>query len=109
MAKATSKAVAEMRHAIRRATERYDLDLTEDSYLKLCRQVQDGKGQFLGRQTNRLTVWRITADRESRFEKEAVTANVVYDKLRHRIVTFLPPEAVDAWGVAIPVEDDVEV
>jgi hypothetical protein len=90
-----SKQSAEYLHAKRRALERYGVRLDKDSYLKLCRAIQEGNGTFLGRQSHRLTVWRLNVPNGD----GCVQIPVVYDKLRKRIVTCLPPEANSAWGV----------
>jgi hypothetical protein len=99
--KPLSKAASEFRHAQRRAKERYGIELNKDRYMQLCTQVKDGKGQYLGKQSLRLSVWRIDAQDDS---GKAVRPVVIYDKQRHRIVTFLPPDVTDAKG--IPLEDD---
>jgi hypothetical protein len=102
-----NKASAQYLHAKRRAMERYGIILDKDSYLALCRDIQEGRGECLGKQSNRLTVWRISAEAFN-IEKgrHPVKANVVYDKTRHRIVTFLPRDITDAKGVKIEPEKD---
>jgi hypothetical protein len=89
-----SKERAEYEHSKRRALERYKIDLTPQLYQELCRDVrrQSWNVTFLGRQTNRLTVWAILHVQQRLL--------VVYDKQRHRIVTFLPPDVTDAHGVS---------
>lgn len=104
--KPLSKAASQFRHAARRAQERYGLDLNKDRYRQLCQFVQDGHGECLGKQSNRLTVWRIVVPLDGGIH---LTCNVVYDKQRHTIVTFLPPGITDAKGVTITEgEEDVE-
>ncbi len=93
-----SKASAQYLHAKKRASERYGITLTKDSYRVLCKMIQDGQGKCLGKQSNRLTVWKL--------QLAEFPVNVVYDKERHTIVTFLPPGITDAKGVKIEPEPD---
>lgn len=124
-----SKAACQFRHAARRANLRYGLVLHKDRYLQLCKLIQDGRGTCLGRQSNRLSVWRIEVVRteadallleEKRTEianvvcglaevKKVSICNVVYDKQRHRIVTFLPEGITNAKGVSLIGDEVVEV
>jgi hypothetical protein len=102
-----SKASAQYLHAKRRAAERYGVILDKDMYQQLCRDIQENRGECLGKQSNRLTVWRINVIATTDFgDQVPTTAEVVYDKQRHRIVTFLPREITDAKGVKI--REDVE-
>lgn len=94
-----SKAAAQFRHAQRNAAERYSVHFNKEGYDALCRQIQDGKGEYLGKQSNRVTVWRIDAMATTTEGQVPVKAVVIYDKLRHRIVTFLPKGITDAKGV----------
>lgn len=94
-----SKASAQYLHAKKRAAERYGLELTKEHYQTLCLAIQRGEGTFLGRQSNRVSVWQITVYRASTNDFPKV--NVVYDRQRHTIVTFLPPGITDANGVAL--------
>jgi hypothetical protein len=93
-----TKADAQIYHALQRAKERYSINLSIDDYLDLVRQIQNGEAKFVERQSNRVTLFEI------QIKNFAVV--VVYDKKRHVIVTFLPPEAVqqkrDANGLKIP-------
>jgi len=77
-----NKKKAEQIHSQRRALERYDLDLTSDVRDALRGQIKKQKGIFLFRESRRVTVWEV-AHLEKKYR-------VVYDKLRHEIVTFLP-------------------
>ena len=94
--KRPSKADAEFHHACRRALERYSLCLTRSSYTALCQQIRGGHGECLGRQSNRLSVWRVSLNGQ--------TYPVVYDKNRHLIVTFLPVGIESAKGVSLRKE-----
>jgi hypothetical protein len=98
------KAEAQAAHARRRALERYGLELSREQYLELCRGIQDGVGTCLGRQSNRLSVWCLEIRRPGTFpdeKRDLLSCNVIYDKTRHTIVTFLPPGITDAQGVAL--------
>ena len=90
----SDKSKAQRAHAIRRARERYGIDLNRDQYTALCASLRKGAGIFLGRQSNRLTVWRLVVAERA--------CNVVYDKQRGTIVTFLPLDITNAHGVLIP-------
>lgn len=107
-AKHLRKAEAQFRHAQRRAAERYGITLGWGEYLGLCRQIQDGWGEYLGKQSNRVTVWRVDAMATIDEVLVPVRAVVVYDKLRHRIVTFLPKDITDAKGVCLSELDQEE-
>lgn len=96
-----SKASAQYLHAKKRAAERYGLELNREIYGRLCQAIQDGKGQCMGKQSNRLSVWRIQVITGAEVPFKATECNVVYDKQRHTIVTFLPPGITDAHGVAL--------
>lgn len=93
-----NKADAQIHHALQRAKERYSINLSIDDYLDLVRQIQAGHAKFVERQSNRITLFEIRI--------RNFTVVVVYDKKRHVIVTFLPPEAVqqkrEANGLRIP-------
>lgn len=105
--KPVAKADAQQKHAIRRAYERYGLELNKNLYLSLCKRIQDGDAVFLGRQSNRLTVWKITVPQTTDFgDPGTVTSNVVYDSHRHRIVTFLPEGITEAKGVSLLVDGE---
>lgn len=79
-----TKAKCQQLHAIKRAASRYGINLDKDNYKELCQQIKDQKGTFIRKQSNRISIWAIT------FKNKEVL--VAYDKLRHTIVTFLPPE-----------------
>lgn len=93
-----TKAASEFRHAQKRALERYGIELNKDRYMQLCKQVQENQGKYLGKQSLRLSVWRIETQNTA---GEQISSVVIYDKSRHRIVTFLPADATDAKGVPL--------
>jgi hypothetical protein len=59
-------------------------------------QIQAGEATFLGRQSNRTSVWLVT------FRGNA--CRVVYDKQRKTIVTFLPTTEDGTGGVGVTAE-----
>lgn len=86
-------------HAKQRAIERYGVWLTNADYDRLCAQIRNQKAEFLSRQTNRITLYRV------RFEDRDLYA--AYDKKRHVICSFLTPEqamtsteAMDEWSAS---------
>lgn len=95
-----TKEACQRRHAIQRALERYEVALNRDSYDALCRKVQYQDGVFIARQSNRVSLWQVQA---INIRGEKVQCNVVYDKSRGQIVTFLPPGATETLrGIALP-------
>lgn len=81
-----SKVKAQRRHAQKRAAERFGLFLNRDQLNALVKQIQTGYALLVEKQSNRVSVWRVSLP-------DGGSANVVYDKQRHTIVTFLPPGA----------------
>ena len=82
--KELSKLQAERLHAKRRAMERLGFNLNKAARKELINRIQLGKLKFLYRQSVRVTVWRDNINGED--------IDVVYDKARHCIITFLFPE-----------------
>lgn len=80
-----TKAKCQQLHAIKRAASRYGIDLTESTYEGLCRRIKNSEGKFIRKQSNRVSVWEINC--------QSKKVLVTYDKIRHTIVTFLPPES----------------
>ena len=79
-----SKAKSLILHAKRRASERYGLALSNDDLDKIVRLIQNHGAKFIRRQSGMITLWEV-----SFMEKKL---QVVYDKQRSQVVTFLPPE-----------------
>ncbi len=77
-----TKKATERLHAKRRAFERYGLTFTKDIRNHFCKCIRDGKGKFTERQSRRVTIWNV--------EYEGMAYRVVYDSVRHEIVSFLP-------------------
>lgn len=80
-----SKLKAERRHALRRFGERMGFGLTSESYADLIQLIQEGRGEFVRRQSLRVTVWRLVIDGEP--------VRIAYDKIRKQIITFMPEKA----------------
>jgi len=77
----------QVKHAYRRAKERYNFDIKEHEYLVLVKQIQNQQAKFIQATSNRAKVFEVNlGDRKFR---------VVYDNIRKSIVTFLPE--VDWW------------
>ena len=73
------------KHAKKRAAERYDLELTWQMFERYNHKIRmnDKSCYPLAKESLRLTHWLIDD-----------TYIVIYDKQRHAIVTFLPPDAI---------------
>lgn len=90
-----NKRDCQMKHSIRRASERYNLSLTDETFAVLNNSIRDPEkkhakypniyAEYVAKQSNRVSFWRIFAGKTE--------LKVVYDKQRNVIVTFLPPEA----------------
>jgi len=79
-----SKVICQRKHAKMRASQRYQLTLNKDKLRVICKQIQEGKGaKYVARQSFRVTIWEVT------YEGKNLWA--VYDRMRHTVVTFLPP------------------
>lgn len=75
-----NKAQAENAHAKRRAAERLGVELTKDNRREIINSIQKGELLFVRKQSCRVSIFRcIINDQE---------IDVVYDKQRHRIITF---------------------
>ena len=73
-----SKKAALKRHTRQRAAERFGISVDLKELTKL---IQKGRGVFVRRQSNRVTVWDV--------EYKGNTLRVVYDKLRSTPITIL--------------------
>jgi hypothetical protein len=72
-------------HAKKRAAERYHIDLNRDARQEIVRKIQHNEAEFVGKQSNNRSFWRVEHGGES--------LNVVYDKQRSTMCTVLPKEA----------------
>ena len=82
--KSKGKRKNQIKHARRRFKQRFDISLNDNQYMQLINRIKNGKGEFVKRQSNRITIWDLE------FEGELV--RVVYDKKTTAIVTALYPE-----------------
>lgn len=73
-------------HAKRRLEERYGLNINRWQLRDMNLQIQSGKAQFIERQSNSRTVWRVQHEGRELF--------AVYHSGTNSIVTFLMPEWV---------------
>ena len=65
------------------AMQRYGLRITKSAAQDIVNKIQHGKARFIEKQSNRVSVWEVSDD-------DGNPMRIVYDKLRHTIVTFLP-------------------
>ena len=86
-----NKAKSQFIHARRRAKERYDIFLSKEEYDELVTLIQDQKAETLYKQSNRISVKKITYKEQTLF--------VVYDNMRNTIVTFLYEDYIDTQAV----------
>jgi len=90
--KRPAKGVCQLAHTKRRLSTRYGLDLNLSEIRALAKKIQTAHKQppeangvypeCLGRQSNRLTIWALPC--------RDVVLTLVYDSIRHTIVTVLP-------------------
>lgn len=78
-----NKADCQRIHATKRAKERFDLDLNSKDYDQLVNMIQKGKAKFLRKQSNRVSLFNVN------FKEQDM--DIVYDKNRKTVVTFLYP------------------
>lgn len=84
-----AKKVNQLEHARRRALERHGLVLTKAMRHTIIESIRCGRAYFLGRQSRRVTGWEV--------EVEGKRVTVLYDSLRHSLITFLPEGAKWGW------------
>jgi hypothetical protein len=75
-----------LRHARRRARERYGLDLQDHEVRGLANRIKRGAARFIAKQSNTKSIFEIDA-----FGK---TLPVVYNKAKGVIATFLPRDYI---------------
>lgn len=89
----TKKTLGQIKHTIRRASERYNMALSENDVKHIVNIIRATSKECAERNylreyvhtiTTRLSVWKI-------FYKETWLI-VVYDKTRHNVATILPPD-----------------
>lgn len=88
-------AEAQMKHAIRRALERYGFTVLETEYFEICRMIRETiKGRLCSREVKRLKDQR---GKRSEWQVKHCGRDflIVWDDVTKRIVTFLKPEWAD--------------
>lgn len=88
-----SKAKNQRIHAKRRAEQRFGLTLSRADLNELVRQIQRGEAEFLARESNRVSRFRVRV--------RGASAEVIYDKQRKNIVTFFPPDTEQGGDCAV--------
>ena len=78
-------------HAQKRCKQRYGLTLGTKTYDALCAKLREQGDDcvFLFKESNRVSLFAI--------KHEGEWVPIVYDKIRHTIVTFLPKEALEPY------------
>lgn len=79
-----SKAASQEMHALRAAKKRYGVEVGLLGMCDIRDQIQGGRSRLLERQSNRVAI------HEVHWAGERMV--VVYDSLRHTLVTFLPAD-----------------
>ena len=88
-----NKKAAQKLHAKKRARQRFNVEINKKDYNEIIKGIQSGKFPFVKSLSNRLSVFKITLNNTE--------ANVLYDKSRKTLVTFMPTD----WQIG---EDYVE-
>lgn len=79
--KRLTKKTSQSMHARKRAIERFGLKYNRFVRKELVKMIQNGKAEFIEKQSNRVSKWRILYDGR--------WIDVIYDGRRKTIVTFL--------------------
>lgn len=79
-------------HARRRFIQRFGIPLTKELKAKLLDLIYAGHAQFIEKQSNRISLF------DMNIPDNGTKIRVVYDKIRHNIVSVLYPEGVDGKG-----------
>lgn len=82
-----TKEKAQIKHAKFRAKTRFGVDLTPALRKRIVTDIQNGRASFIGRSSNRVTIWRYMLPKGNGF----VSCRVVYDKYRKNIATVMHP------------------
>ena len=79
-----NKAACQQDHFRRRMRERFGLHLNDGDILNIVHMIQTGQSEMIDRQSNRVSVHRLTYKGE--------TFSAAYDGQRRTLVTALMPE-----------------
>jgi len=77
-----SKKKQQKNHARARAAQRFGMIVTNAQMDDIVGQIQSGSATFVDKESNRVSLWRVKLEGDS--------FDVVYDKLRKTVVSFLP-------------------
>lgn len=91
--KNNSKRTAQRKHAVQRAKDRHNIDLTPEDFTKIKDMIESGLSELLEKQSHRVSIRKITLN-----NKEYV---IVYDHNRKTVVSFLPK---DNWFTGTPLD-----
>ena len=83
-----NKKRAQMRHARRRAKQRYGLDLSTDQLRAIANRIKDGRASLLRSCSNRVGIYQVP------YQQQLLV--VAYDRKRGQVSSFLPP---NSWEV----------
>ena len=78
------KEICQRAHAIARAKQRFNLELSWVDLIDIKDAIKDGKARFLKKQSNRVSLWELMV--------KGNLMKVVYDSKRHTVVTVMYPE-----------------
>lgn len=82
-----NKKKTELKHAIKRARQRFGLELKEHHIFEIVKMIQRGEGVYLHKQSDRISHWILNYSGRDMI--------AVYDKNRGMVVTFLTLEMYD--------------
>lgn len=88
--KQPDKTQSQMKHAIRRAHERFDVTIFPHHLFEMVRKIQQGEVGFVRKQSHRISVWEVELP-------DGIMAQAIYDNQRKMIVTFLPLDWPPLW------------
>jgi len=96
------KAQAMKEHARKRAMERYGMELTEPLYNEFCNWIKTGdpRAVFLEKQSLRVSLWA--------FRHKEQWLPIIYDKVRHTLVSVLPQEVLTVHKKKLGKEEQHE-
>jgi len=84
---AAPKKKCQVKHALKRFRERFDLHLTKAQYQDVVADIKHNRAEFLYRRSRRVTIWRV--------QVKGVPVTAAYDSQRHAVVTVFDSEKED--------------
>jgi hypothetical protein len=88
MRRQSDKRKAQLRHAARRANERYGLQLSIHDLHRIIHDIQDGRASFVVKQSHRVSLFDVDVQDQK--------IRVAYDRVRKSIATVLTMD--QGWG-----------